>query len=190
MRCKILSSARGCSLLAVCFILSCLFKNKLGLIFFRGLGFFFTDSETSFSRKSTKPRKNGSPERGKLWTDVLTLSGPTCLRSLRFVVCAALRKKKKKKNDNNNNNNNNNDDDDNNNNNNHRIQRRISRFFYNLFTALQIVSNTYVQVARTPPWSLQITTWTLISKKANKNEWLATEFATKFDITELLHDTD
>ena len=40
MRCKILSSARGCSLLAVCFILSCLFKNKLGLIFFHGLGFF------------------------------------------------------------------------------------------------------------------------------------------------------
>ena len=35
-RCKILSSARGCSLLAVCVNLSCLFKNKLGLIFFRG----------------------------------------------------------------------------------------------------------------------------------------------------------
>ena len=41
-RCKILSSARGCSLLAVCVNLSCLFKNKLSLIFFRGLvGVFF-----------------------------------------------------------------------------------------------------------------------------------------------------
>ena len=40
-RCKILSSARGCSLLAVCVNLSCLFKNRLGLIFFfRGLFFF------------------------------------------------------------------------------------------------------------------------------------------------------
>ena len=47
-RCKILSSAHGCSLLAVCVNLSCPFKNKL-------------DSETSFSRKSAKPRENGSP---------------------------------------------------------------------------------------------------------------------------------
>ena len=62
-RCKILSSARGCSLLAVCVNLSCLFKNKLGLIFFHGLG-FFPDSETSFSRKSAKPRENGSPVGG------------------------------------------------------------------------------------------------------------------------------
>ena len=37
---KILSSARGCNLLAVCVNLSCLFKNKLGLIFFCGLVFF------------------------------------------------------------------------------------------------------------------------------------------------------
>ena len=39
-RCKILSSARRCSLLAVCVNLSCLFKNTLGLIFFRRLVFF------------------------------------------------------------------------------------------------------------------------------------------------------
>ena len=61
-RCKILSSACGCSSLAVCVNLSRLFKNKLGLIFFRGLVFFPMDSETSFSRKSAKPRENGSPE--------------------------------------------------------------------------------------------------------------------------------
>ena len=63
MRCKILSSARGCSLLAVCVNLSCLFKNKLGLIFFSRISWvFFADSETSFSRKSEKPRENGSPD--------------------------------------------------------------------------------------------------------------------------------
>ena len=35
-----------------------------------------------------------------------------------------------------------------NNNNNSRIQRRYSRFFYNLLTAPRTVSNTYAQVAR------------------------------------------
>ena len=55
----------------------------------------------------------------------------------------------------NNNNNNNNDDDDDDDdgdddddNNNNRIQRRYSRFFYNLHTAPRTVSNTYAQVAR------------------------------------------
>ena len=35
-----------------------------------------------------------------------------------------------------------------NNNNNNRIQRRYSRFFYNLLTVPRTVSNTYAQVAR------------------------------------------
>ena len=59
-RCKILSSARGCKLLAVCVNLSCLFKNKRAWFFFMDY-FFSTDSETSFLRKSAKPRENGSP---------------------------------------------------------------------------------------------------------------------------------
>ena len=57
-RCKILSSARGCSLLAVCVNLSCLFKNKLGLIFFCGLVFF---------SRILKLRFHGNPRiRGKM----------------------------------------------------------------------------------------------------------------------------
>ena len=48
-------------------------------------------------------------------------------------------------NNNNNNNNNNNDDDDDDDN---RIERRNSRFFYNLLTAPRTVSNTCAQVAR------------------------------------------
>ena len=39
----------------------------------------------------------------------------------------------------------------NNNNNNNRIQRRYSRFFYNLLTAPRTVSNMYAQVARAQP---------------------------------------
>ena len=39
----------------------------------------------------------------------------------------------------------------NNNNNNNRIQRRYSRFFYNLLTAPWTISNTYTQVARAQP---------------------------------------
>ena len=38
-----------------------------------------------------------------------------------------------------------------NNNNNNRIQRRYSRFFYNLLTALRTVSDTYAQVAQAQP---------------------------------------
>ena len=37
------------------------------------------------------------------------------------------------------------------NNNDNRIQRRYSRLFYNLLTALRTVSNTYAQVARAQP---------------------------------------
>ena len=38
---------------------------------------------------------------------------------------------------------NNNDDDNNNNDGNNRIERRNSRFFYNLLTAVRTVSNTH-----------------------------------------------
>ena len=55
-RCKILSSARGCRLLAVCVNLSCLFKNKLGLIFFRGLVFLSRILKIPFRRN---PRNRG-----------------------------------------------------------------------------------------------------------------------------------
>ena len=59
-----MSSARGCSLLAVCVNLSRLFKNKLGPIFFHGLVFWFflRILKLHFTRKSTKPQENGNPE--------------------------------------------------------------------------------------------------------------------------------
>ena len=63
-RYKILSSARGYSLLAVCVNLSCLFKNKLGLISFsRILKLYFRG----------KPRENGRPGNGVTSTVHLVL---------------------------------------------------------------------------------------------------------------------
>ena len=64
-RCKILSSARGCSLLAVCVNLSCPFKNKLGLIFFCGLGFFLPILKLHFCGNPTLPTVLLTPSASK-----------------------------------------------------------------------------------------------------------------------------
>ena len=59
-RCKIPSSACGCSLLAVCVNLSCLFKKKLGLICFRGLVFFLRILKLHFRGNPWNRRKMGA----------------------------------------------------------------------------------------------------------------------------------
>ena len=79
MRCKILSSARGCSLLAVCVNLSCLFKNKLGLIFFSRISFFLRILKILFRGNPQNRGKIGTLHVLCIWYAVLLNTNTVCV---------------------------------------------------------------------------------------------------------------